>query len=65
MGALTPSEVKAVLFKIDYLTHLSSDSHLNDWELDFLINVESAVKSSHPFLTEKQLTKLDEVWEKY
>lgn len=43
----------------------NQDIDLNTWECDFLDSIEEQLDSEDGFLTDKQIEKLEEVYEKY
>ena len=47
--------------RVDYL--MSIESGLTAWELDFIEQMDYLVES-HTMPTEKQIDKIDELWEK-
>ena len=47
------------------LNQLSANQNLNDWEKGFIKNNKEYVINNHGFLSEPQLEKLSDLWEKY
>ena len=47
------------------LKQLSTNPNLNDWEKGFIKNNKEYVIDNNGFLSEPQLQKLSDLWEKY
>lgn len=58
---------KELIDKYDHLIMLNDTAQieLNDWEIDFLDNIGDALGASDGFLTDRQIEKLEEVYNKY
>lgn len=39
--------------------------HLNNWTMDFIEDIENKLCDEEEFLTEKQIEKLDEIYERH
>jgi len=55
------NNIESIKFVLD---DLSKNRHLSDWEKGFIKNVKE-YNDDGGFLSEKQLQKLSELWEKY
>ena len=55
---------KELIDKYEWLIY-NQDIDLNTWEMDFLDTIGDQLDAEDGFLTDKQIEKLEEVYEKY
>lgn len=56
---------KELIQKFDDLNNADVELRLNTWESEFLDSIESNLKAEDGYLTDLQIEKLEEIYEKY